>query len=42
MAVKRVVLTRGAYCKARQRTPLVLPSALTLYTGQLLSFYCVR
>jgi hypothetical protein len=27
----------GAYCKARQRMPLVLPSALTLYTGQLLS-----
>jgi len=27
----------GAYCKARQRMPLVLPSALTRYTGQLLS-----
>lgn len=27
----------GAYCKARQRIPLALPSTLTRYTGQLLS-----
>jgi hypothetical protein len=31
------ITNTGAYCKARQRMPLILPSTLTRYTGQLLS-----